>query len=633
MADPIDQYSYPEVGGSSRTSTSGEKLSAGEAKRIKQRLVCANNYYKDKFEATYRDCENLYNGDHWNNRISRNEKRGRYRIVVNYLQHVVETIVASTAHQNPKVTLQPQDKVGQENEDKSTRATNYYYRRTAAHRETKRALKDCVVFGFGAVMTGWVQQQEMEAEVEGRQSVEGEPLDPEQVSLMIEEGKDLAPPIPKVKIVKDEPFCKRLDPRQIRTSPECDWVVDDMPWIGYVEVRELNDVKSDPRFASGATRKLKGNTVSLKGYLSPDYRTAKDEDIPTDVKRVELWHYYEKRRRLHIVFSNEHDQPLMVEKWYWKHERYPIRMMFQPALENDFYPNRPMLLQLEHMQYEINLARTQLATHRARHNRKYKAVEGAISESAKKVLENGEDGAIVFLNASSTNGVLDPIQDAPIHAEVYESDKVAQHDLSVLSAVDQYGLGNVPSKRLTTSEVQAIQSNGGPRQQAMRLAYEELCAGVAEDYLDLLQQWAQHTRELPIYDDQQSVVGWEPWTRDEIQGEYHFQVFVGSTEIPDQQGKLKDLGYLIQALGPFAQSGMVNMQPLLEQMLRNVPGIHDVDAILQPPQPQGGDAMAQAMAGQAGGQVPPEAAGASIPGGGPPDIPPEILQQLMQQGG
>lgn len=633
---PIDVVPETRGGGDAEeTADAGVKLTPAEAKRLRARLRCAENYYRQNFESVYRDCERLYQGDHWPGRMRKGDKSWRHRIVVNYLPHIVETVVASLAYQNPEITLDPQDDVGQDNEAVASRAANYYYRKGKAHRETKRALRDMAIYGFGVVLTGWQQQLEEQCPTEGRQPVDGEPVDPAEITRLIEEGKEIPPPIPAAKVLLDEPFCKRLDPRQLRVSPECDWVIDDMPWIGYVEVCPLEEVRHDPRYQASAVRKLKGNARTLRGFLSEDYND--DRDVPGDMRRVELWHYFEKRRRLHVVFCSEHDTPLLVENWYWKHERYPLRVLRQPSLENDFYVARPLLVQLEHMQYEINLARTQLAIHRARYNRKYLAVEGVLTEDGKKQLQSDEDGGVVILNAPSTNGVLTPLQDAPIHREVYESDQTAQHDLSVLSAVDQYGLGNAPSKRTTTTEVQAIQSAGGPRQQDWRLRYEEFCAEVAEDFLDLLQQWAQHTQALPIYDDAMKVTDWQPWTREEIQGDFHFKVFVGSTEAPDRQSRIKDIGYLLQNLAPFAQQGMVDLAPLLRQLVSLVPGIRDADAIIRDPMEaqmlgaglpeDDGSGMGGPMAGtEMGGEQPPA-------GGLPPELLAQLAPLLQAQGG
>src|SRR5207253_3776252 len=98
-------------------------------------------------------------------------------------------------------------------------------------------------------------------------------------------------------------------------------------------------------------------------YCSEEAET--QDKIPADVKRVKLYHYYEKARRLHVVMCDEHDKPLMEESWSWQWDRYPFRVR-QNVGDTDQFWGIPGPLLIEHQQKELNEARSQLSDHRRR---------------------------------------------------------------------------------------------------------------------------------------------------------------------------------------------------------------------------------------------------------------------------
>lgn len=604
------------------------KLRAGEAKVLKNRFHCGNRYFEACFKDQAQRCRDLYNGSHW----PKGTRKKRHNPVINYLKYVVDTQAASLAHSPGDVDLKPLDELAEANLDPSRRALQWGARVSNSHRELKRALRDSVTYSFGVAMSYWRYEEGEKPPVEGR------PMQPEAEAALaaVESGEGLAPlepPAPPAPPLKDEPCIKRIDPRQFRVSPEADWVLEEAEWCGFVEFRPLDEVKADPRYRKGITRKLKGTCKTLKGYLSPEERGKKDEDLPSDLRRVELWHYYEKRRQLHIVFAEEHPEPLMVQTWYWQHGMYPFDLLFTPRLEDEFYTERPLLMQWEHMQQEINEANGQLATHRRRFNRKYLVMENALSKNAEKALEAGEDGSLITLkNGMDPTRAVYPLQDAQLHPEVYQSMNTALANLRTLSTLDQYEIGSAPTKRLTTSEVQAIQGAGGALQGEMQQSYELFCASVLGKVFALMQQYADRTRSLPIYDenDPNTVIAWDQWTKDRIQGSYDFLVQVGSTSQKNQKGQVEEKGFLLQSLQPYFAQGRMNPAPLVEDLLKSLPEVKHVKEIVSPPAPPAG-MMPPGMMPPPGGEETGGGAPVALPPGG--EIPPDILMQLMAQGG
>lgn len=638
MADETGQGGYTD-GGEEREHaySKAPKLKPGEAKTLKARFACGNRYYEQCFEKQVTRCRELYDGDHW---VSGTRKR-KCNPVINYSKFIVDTMAAALAHNPGDVDLKPEDELGDANLEVSRRALKWGEKVSNAHREAKRTLRECGAYSLGVAYTFWKYEEAQTPPAEGRPAEPG----PDEVLAAVERGEPMpgsAPPSPapiSAPIV-DQPCVRRLDARLFRISPEADWVIDDAEWCGFVEFRALDEVKADPRFRKGITRKLKGSSKTLKAYLSPEERGKEDAELTSDVKRVELWHYFEKRRKLHIVFAEECPDYLMYREWDWQFEGYPFSALFTPRLEDEFYTKRPPLIQTEHQQQEINEAAGQLATHRRRANRVFITAPEAFSKNAEKALEAGEDGAVIH-----TKGGLEPSralfvpQFPQLQPEVYNSRDIALQDMRSLHGVNQYEQGMAPTKRMTQAEVAAVQAAGGALQKEMQQRYEAFYADILSKVFALMQQYADRTRELPIYDpnEPEKIIGWGPWSKEQIQGKYHFSVVVGSTMQGHISGQVEEKGFLLQSLQPYAQAGQINSQPLIKQLLRAMPEIRDVDEIVSPQPmlppgmpgqpPEGGDASGGAPA-MLPGPGPMEG-----PGGGMAPIPDELLMQFLGQGG
>jgi hypothetical protein len=97
-----------------------------------------------------------------------------------------------------------------------------------------------------------------------------------------------------------------------------------------------------------------------------------------------------------------------------------------------------------------------------------------------------------------------------------------------------------------------------------------------------------------------------PFTREQIEGEFDFQVEAGSTQPQNESFRRQSAMQMMDAMTPFLQAGVVDPAKLAEHVLRNGFGIKDPSMfIMAPPPPM------PEMPGQA--QLPPETAGAGMP--------------------
>lgn len=593
------------------TTTTPTKLTDSDARNLKNRVQLAERYVEKEQRDKWDRALQLYKGEHFKDLTRARQDNA---VVVNYLLHVAETKVCSIAFRYPEFTVLPLTAESRKYVDIANSALRYEWRMSKVQREARRALKDKEIFGTGVVYNGWLFETQDGMRIEdGRQPVEGEDKDKTPDPDAADEGTT---PIPVEEVRTDRFYCKRISPMCFLVDPECGRILDDAEYCGYWELRPLTEVKKNPHFKN--TKNLKGTTANLQNYFTGAYRNLAVDDVPSDVKRVKLYHYYERNRRLHVIFCDEHDKPLYIGNWNWETDSYPFRVLQAPGDEDIFFGMSPLLM-VEAPQMEMNEARSQLRRHRRMSVPHFWTRTGNMTRQAREQIKS-----CIPLGIVETNG--DPINAIPrldIQPEVYQTEQRALQDIQTISATDQYQMGRPPTKRATEGEVHAIQSLGGARSQDDRQGFEEFCAEIALDCLNWLRQYSTKTRTLPIYDTEGNIRNYFPdFTGDQIKGEFDIEVFVNSTTAPNNADILQGMAFWTQSFPPFLQSVLIAAQngidltDLVRETLKVIPGIRNVDKIM--------DGFHLPIAPP---NTPPGASPGGSPGappGGPPGMPPGI---------
>lgn len=584
----------------------------------------------------------LYRGEHFEDQ---GKAAGYDRVVVNYLYPTVETKVAALALQYPEFFLVPLRADFEGQTPLVREVLQYTFKRGRHFAEAKRALRDKEIGGIGVTITGWLlveqdERGETQTEYQGaRPLVEDEPPDPTPnegsgLSALGSGREGAMPTLPSWRVRESRPYAARICPRDFWVAPETGSVLDESMWCGYSERVPLEAVKNNRRYRNKG--KIEGTTDSLVD-LDVELRD-KSENTPDDCKRVLLHHYYEKTRRVHVVFAEEEEKALLVEAWPQPFDRYPFNVLRVPDEEDRFFPTPP-LLRLEHPQREINQARTLLALHQRQSNRKYQRV-GKMSEANKRQFRSSTMLGLIELE---DNNMITEVPHAPIQPEIFQSMEAAQQDIQVFSALNEYESFAPPSKRLTQTEVAAIQAAGGARASEARGEFERFLSEIARDTLAWMQQYSVATQQFPVFASSGQIKQFGHYTREEIQGEYLVDVYAGSTTAPNKKSFQETFAWMMQSLPNVVQAIMagqqagLNIKYLVEQFFRSVPEIRDVEKVFQPdptagpammaPGAAGGAPMLPGMDGSAGGQaVPPEADLLS-------QIDPGELEQFIQQMG
>jgi len=560
-------------------------LSNKEVAAVRRRIKLGLEYNRKELKDDFKESLDLYLGEQYPD-LGKTSKRAR--VIVNYVLNAAETSVDRVAFQYPDFTVKPRTPDGEGQEPILKSAVEYSWDEGRIQKEMRRGWKDKFIYGTGIIYTGWLFTTYDGMRLEnGRETTE---LDGGDTTPNPTDGWEQ---IESAKVRDDRFLAKRINPGSFFVSPEAGRDLEEAEYCGYIEVRSLEEVKANPYYKN--TKQLKGTTYNLQPWFDErmvqDYCSEDSEEkIPSDIKRVTLWHYYEKRRRLHLVMCDEHEKPLLTEAWTWQHDRYPFRVRQNPGDEDCFW-GLPGPLMIRHQQREINEARSQLSDHRRRFGPKFQVPQGVLNNKARAAIKSEDAGEVVEHSASEL-APIQPINMPNVQPEVYSTEQQVVSDIQTVLGLNPYEMGKAPTKRTPTAEVQAIQSQGGARAQAEQQAFETWCAEVAKDCIDWLKMYSVKTRQLPIYDDQSVLQGWHDFTGDQIKGDFDVSVYVGSTTPPNNQARLESLGFFLQSLNPLLQEIApamqvgINLIPLVRQLMSALPEVRDTNQIfVGPPAP------------------------------------------------
>lgn len=589
---PIEDIQLPLNEGPAPEEDAGPSISERDAKRLKHRLKISERYRDREFRTHYETSLRLYQGKHWPERQNATNT-DENRVIVNMIHPIVQTKVATLGFRHPEFNLTPLTPQSAEKARLATSAMSYEWKISKTQRETVRALHDKEIFGIGIVQTGWEFKTKSGVHrKDGREegSDQGaDTLDFEEMARQVSEAGAPSEEGGGEEVILDQFYCRRICPWNFLVDPEGDWVLDNHEYVAYCEMVPLTDIKADKRLKN--TRELKGTSRGMHTFLDDDYKGRDEGQHPTDVKRVKIYHYYEKRRQLYAMFTDEHDKPLLTENWAWDHGRYPFRVLHAPKLQDCWYDMTPVEL-VQSQQEELNVTRTMLRTHMRRFTRKFMVARGMLDRNAKNQLRSSIDGSIVEHNGGPEAKVIMPIEHAPLPAEVYKSDEWAIRDMHFQTGLTEYDSNTVGKTRRTAQEVTQIRQLGGSRAQADAQAFEQFCAEVGEDLLDLMMQHSTKIQSIPVYGPNENIAEWADFSNEDIKGEYLVNVYIGSTQPKNGVEQQQTQAWLLQTLAPYAQvpdpetgGPLINLKALVKGLLATFPDIHNVDEILASPPP------------------------------------------------
>lgn len=540
------------------------------------------------------------------------------QMVVNIAKSTVDVIAPSVSVNYPKITVgatKPED------EDRaviSEALVNWQWKHYSYQPEIRAAVKDSLMVGHGWTKTFW-KYSERERPMNPAEQQDEFAQRVGEATEFAGENPELAADLPTddeiaenlgtsiTEVLEDQPVVERVSPFDVFVDPFA-MSPRDMKWIAQRIYRPIEEARRDNTYKRGARQKLKGGDMIGSSERERHHWQKRDKVSP-DVQYVTIWEFYDLVHQTMAVFAEESNEFLVDPMPIPFAGGHPFYMIRNYDVPEHFYPMGD-LEALENLQLELNALRSQAHASRKKAARKYLFHESVFGSQGRQALESEQDNRFIPVADESKplSEVVYPLPQTQFPAEMFNFSQQVEQDIATVSGVSEYQRGQMPETRRTATEA-AIISDSSSARAADKLAIVELAiAEIGRKVLQLDQQFTTGEQVFQVVGEGGASV-WVTWTRDDIKGEFDFDVEGGSTQPQNETVRRQTAIALSQAMQPFVAIGVVDPAALAQHMLREGFGVKNAHKFITPPAPTGPDGMPAEPGGVGGMQPPPMGGG------------------------
>ncbi len=524
-----------------------------ELQNWKDRLNIAHRKF-ETVEKKIKRAWNYYKGEQWTPETSSGYKD---KVVDNVVFANLRAIVPRLNFRNPKIFVRPKKKPFRTKEgyfDTLSAAVyfeivlNYYYKILSIKRESRKCLYDALLAPWGIMELGYTVKTE---KVQDNELL--------QVNELIEE---------------DSPFCMRRNPADFRSDPEgIDSNLLDARWIALRWVKQIDDIKKDPRYEN--TSSLKENFKVKTDFGAPVIGVGEVSAETEETGlwgRVEGWTIWDKKTHRLMDIVKDHGKFLRNEaSWPLDLDGFPVETLYFNENATDIFAIPDTWLYMD-MQDELNrIGSMQLDHIRRISQRRYIARENAfVNEEQRRMLTHGGDGTIVETALNPQDSIL-PLQDATISQDIWIIRQNLKKTIREMAGVsDSEAMASTKFENATEPRLieQAAQNIRGDQQST----FENFLIRIIQKLGTIIQQTTDDI-SVPLEGDIMAdpdirkyidgklgkIAGPEgalillPWlelSKKDIQGDYIFDIQIGSTTPVNEESEKRDAVTLYQLLAP-----------------------------------------------------------------------------------
>jgi hypothetical protein len=542
-------------------------------------------------------------------------------VAPNMVFSTVNVIVPSIVVNYPKITVSARKPIDEDRAQIVEAVSNYNWVRYNVHEELKMMIKDFVLIGHGWGKVTWVLSEE-EVELtrdEYAQAVQEALMQAQQAQVQAQKsGLDVTFPseqeiiksVPQKKTVvtADHPSVERISPFDIYVDPDSTRFKS-ARWIAQRRYVPISEAKENPDWDAAARKKLVGTAMS---EAKKDYDLMFDgEDRGTTADFAVVWEYYDLLKKRVCTFAEGCDL------WLVKPDEVPLPFdhPFVPA-QNYIVPEKLYPIgdveAIAPLQMELAMTRTQMINDRKRFRRMYLYKPDLIGPDGLAAITSGDDNAMIPVEGDVPfSEVLAPVGTSALPPEFYNQTAMILDDMNLVSGVTEYQRGSVAEVRRTATEASMIQDMSNARSADKLAIIESTISMLARRTVQLAQEFLT-TEQVARIVGPEGAMQWVPYSREDITGEFDFQVEAGSTQPMNETFRRQSAMQLMDAMAPFVQMGVIDPHKLAEHVMRNGFGIKDPSGFMMAPPPPMPGQPPQSPGG-------PPAAGPP-PGGMPPGM-------------
>lgn len=420
-------------------------------------------YARSVYETKHKDDEarnlDFYRGRQW----QEGEWPEMEQPVVNICLPVVRTIIPSTFYQNPKIYCTPQAPQYATGAKILGAALNCEFDALSGKKKVRSSLRDSLISRFGCLKVGWVHREKEVPITDEEFTEQFDTLILESVmaaatgSVNAPDPNEIAEAIPKTKpqVIKDEPFMKRVSPKNIAIDPGCtdlDLLEEQDGYVVEWYPLALSVIKTDTRFKESVVKRLKGDQV--EGY--DEFRKAVETFEDAKVQTLEEITYYEGGKVKCKIFAHGEDEPLYENGDL---EIFPYEFLLNIEIPDE-PAGMPEVEMLVDHQRQLNRLRSIQFSHTLKALRKYLVEEGVAQDmdAFKTQLKTPVDGG--FVTVTNINGVQ-ALPDIPLPQDVFRLLGDIMHDVEFMTQLSRYAMGGQPDFKRLATEVQATTMGAG----------------------------------------------------------------------------------------------------------------------------------------------------------------------------
>lgn len=557
----------------------------------------------------WEDMVGLYSGDS----IFPASGSSEDRIAINQAFSTINVIYPAISVSRPEITVvanQP---------ELETRAVfvqamvNHQWERYRFQEPFRRAIKDSLIVGHGWCKMLWSYEETEQELTEEEFALRFQTTLVDEQAMAAEENRepisdeDLARQIigAAKETIVDRPVMERISPHDMFVNPEAT-SMQDARWVAQRIVRHIDDVKTDPAYSRKAREK------AMPGLTLADPHYSRHDENYKSNELVEVFEFYDLARQTMCTFTAGAAEYLIRPRKMPYSFGHPFEMIRNYEVPDQFYPMGDLEM-IAPLVKELSKTRSEMMNHRARYARKYIARKSAIAKSDLTKIASKRDGEVIFVEDDSVplQDVIQPVNQIGMDPGLYNWSRAIEEDIQDISGITEFMRGGGGQIRRTATEASMLQDAANVRTAEKLDRVETFIANLAIKLLQINQQYVTGEQAAKVIGREGANL-WVPYTREDIKGQYDFRVEAGSTVPKNETVRRQSALGMLQALGPFIQTGQINVEELLRVVLRDGFAIKNPEKFITPQQqPQmGGPAGVNGQAMQAlgmGGGVGPDA--------------------------
>jgi hypothetical protein len=499
-------------------------IATPNAKRWLERIERSKKAKKSFLEDAERFFR-MYQGD-YSERPGR--KRTQDKMSVNIVYSHVEIVTPAVFSGFPAVRVQPKPKVGENSDQAQIRANNmklvltHWAKELALDDELREVFFD-TFFGLAALEVGWETVIE---EID-------EMADPEEGGEAVSLGSVVS--------IKDQPFAVRRDFRNIYLDDEVPRRKDGR-WIAVEEVIPFNDFLASPTFTDKAKKRVKPQERPNEEQEEKKNWMGRDEQR-SEKSWLQIFTIWDKETRKKYVVTKDYPGYLNSdgpegEEWPYeidyKGDIFPIcihdakKDRFSPYSWSEFKAYEPQIV-------ELNRIRQAIQIHVKRALPRIIFTESAGKKDQVQKLMNSRTDEATMLESISEQAIK-PFANAQIPPDLYKFNEIAKDDLLNVSSLFEYQNSSIAN---TATEASIIEGRSNVRKAMRTKLWEQYVVEIFAKMAQLCQQNMDESVAIQIAGPQ--GIEWLHVTKEEIQGDYFFDIEPGVMEYKNEDMRKQQL--------------------------------------------------------------------------------------------